>query len=264
LQQAGNINEASSILARLKQELGEETYEQLQKVWDAAAVNAKRVPNVTSIQQLRQLLPPQIRLVESAGLESGQVRVSYRTEVKIEYAPNASLDNIRAHVPTARDLWEIKDNENLARQLLNKLNEWFDRREANAYPQALEAKKEIEKHIVLIYQKAREVASLPPNSAEVQELLSQIAYYQGKIVYWEDVINKVDRSLGRGYVAGARSIGSWIRITEQGEVRTFNKEVTGSIQVSGKEVQALTKNIKQADLQTLRHNLKHENVLTLI
>jgi hypothetical protein len=117
LQQAGNIEEASSILARLKQELGEETYEQLQKVWDAAAVNAKRAPNVTSIEQLRQQLPQQIGLVESAGLESGQVRVSYTTEVKIEYAPNASWDNIRARVPTALDLLEIKDKENSARSL---------------------------------------------------------------------------------------------------------------------------------------------------
>jgi tetratricopeptide (TPR) repeat protein len=265
LQEAQRINEASSILARLKDDLGPETYEQLQKVWDAAAVNAKRVPNVTSIQQLRQQLPRQIGLVESAGLESGQVRVSYTTEVKIEYAPNASLDNIRAHVPTARDLLEIKNNENSARSLLNTLNQWLGRPEANAYSQALEAKMEIEKHIDLIYQNAREVASLRPNSAEAQDLLSQIADYQGQIAYWADVINKVDRSLGRGYVAGARSRGNWIRITEQGEMKTFDKEVTDSIQVSSKEVRALSnKNIPKTEYQSLIGNLGQKNVLTLI
>jgi hypothetical protein len=42
---------------------------------------------------------------------------------------------------------------------------------------------------------------LRPNSAEAQELLFQIADYQAQIAYWQDVIKKVDRSLGVGYVA---------------------------------------------------------------
>ncbi len=49
LQQAGNINEASSILARLKQELGEETYEQLPRVWQKAEETVNTLGTATGI-----------------------------------------------------------------------------------------------------------------------------------------------------------------------------------------------------------------------
>ena len=127
LLQAGKIDEASAIVAQLQQELGETTYNQLQKVWDEAAVTAQKIPAATTIGQLRQQIPERIGLVQSSQLSNGEVRVSYTTEVKIEYAPDASLDDIKLHVPTALDLLEIKDNENLARKLLNKLNEWLER-----------------------------------------------------------------------------------------------------------------------------------------
>ena len=267
LEQARKIDEAEAIVAQLRQELGETTYNQLKQVWDEAATSVQRIPSATTIGQLRQRLPNRIGLVESSQLENGQVRVSYTKKVvKIEYAPNASLDDIRVHVPTALDLLEIKDNQNLAGKLLNELNLWLGQRRANAYPRAVEVQKEIEKHINIIYQNAREVASLPPNSAEAQELLSQIANYQEEIAHWQNVlVNEVDRSLGVGYVAGGKNTNrqSSIRINEQGQINAVSQGASGAIQVSATELRAL-KTITSTQFQNLIASLGHKNVITLI
>jgi hypothetical protein len=245
LEQAGNTEAASAIVAQLEQELGEATYNELQQVWDEAATVAQKIPVATTIRQLRQQLPDRIGLVESSQLPSGEVRVSYTKEVKIEYAPNASLDDIQVHVPAALDLLEIKDNENLARKLLNKLNELLGRPGANAYPKAFEAQKEIEKHINIIYQNAREVASLPPNSAEAQELLSQIANYQEEIARWQNVlVSEVDGGLGVGYVAARQSTkpeGYWISIGKGGKISTVNKDAKGAFYVTSEQYDAIKK-----------------------
>ena len=248
LQQAGKIDEASAIVAQLQQELGETTYNQLQKVWDEAAVTAQKIPAATTIGQLRQQIPERIGLVQSSQLSNGEVRVSYTTEVKIEYAPDASLDDIKLHVPTALDLLEIKDNENLARKLLNKLNEWLGKRGANAYPKAVEAQKEIEKHINLIYDRAQRLASIPPNSTEAEGLLFEIADYQEQITFWEHILVKeVDGALGVGYVAGKKSKksestgpeGYWIRIGKGNSINMAKKDATGAFYVTSDQYEAI-------------------------
>ena len=246
LQQAGKIDEASAIVAQLQQELGETTYNQLQKVWDEAAVTAQKIPAATTIGQLRQQIPERIGLVQSSQLSNGEVRVSYTTEVKIEYAPDASLDDIKLHVPTALDLLEIKDNENLARKLLNKLNEWLGKRGANAYPKAVEAQKEIEKHINLIYDRAQRLASIPPNSTEAEGLLFEIADYQEQITFWEHIlVNEVDGGLGVGYVAAKKKKTSeprWL-VIRKGKISAIGadqvKEEPEAFYVSGEQYDAI-------------------------
>lgn len=251
LQQAGKIDEASRIATQLKEELGETTYNQLQKVWDEAAVTAQKIPAATTIGQLRQQIPERIGLVQSSQLSNGEVRVSYTTEVKIEYAPNASLDDIKLHVPTALDLLEIKDNENLARKLLNKLNEWLGKRGANAYPKAVEAQKEIEKHINLIYDRAQRLASIPPNSTEAEGLLFEIADYQEQITFWEHILVKeVDGGLGVGYVAARPKKeleGPWVVIRQSGQkyyLSAVSKEKAGELggfYLTGEQYKVLSK-----------------------
>ena len=201
LQQAGKIDEATSILSQLKQELGEETYEQLQQVWQKAEETVNALPAATGIANaLPNDLQGKVPITIDSTLQSKKIEVHYTERVEVKVAKDFDPNDLRLHAPTIRNLLEFKQTESWAKQLLARLKQWLSGN-PQAQSKLWEAQQELEKLPNFIYDRAQKLAALPPDSSEAIALIAEIQGYQEKIYEAVGTIVRLDEGPGVGFIA---------------------------------------------------------------
>ena len=200
LQQAGKSDEASAIVAQLQQELGPETYDQLQQVWQKAQATVNALPAATS---LANALPNDLRgipITIDETLQSKKIEVYYADSVSVKVAKDFNPNDLRLHAPTIRNLLEFKQTESWAKQLLARLKQWLSGN-PQAQSKLWEAQQELEKLPNFIYDRARKLAALPPDSSEALALTAEIQGYQQNIYEAVGTIVRLDDGPGVGFIA---------------------------------------------------------------
>jgi hypothetical protein len=198
--QAGNFEEASSILAGLEKELDTETYEQLQRVWQKSEETVSALGTATSIANA---LPDDLQgipITFDERLPSKKIEVHYTRNVEVRVAPDVDPNDLRLHAPTIRYLLEFKETESWASKLLNRLKEWL-KKNPQAQSKLWEAQQELEKLPNFIYSRATKLAALPPNSSEATALINEIQAFQEKIYEAVETIIRMDGGPGIGFIA---------------------------------------------------------------
>lgn len=180
LQQAGKIDEAASIVAQLKQELGEETYDQLQRIWQKAEETVNALPAATSFANA---LPDDLRgipITIDETLQSKKIEVYYTDSISVKVAKDFNPNDLRLHAPTIRNLLKFKETASWAKKLLDRLKQWLSGN-PQAQSKLWEAQQELEKLPNFIYDRAQKLAALPPDSSVAIALTAEIQGYQQKI-----------------------------------------------------------------------------------
>ncbi len=200
LRQAGNFEEASSILAGLEKELDTETYEQLQRVWQKSEETVSALGTATSIANA---LPDDLQgipITFDERLPSKKIEVHYTRNVEVRVAPDVDPNDLRLHAPTIRYLLEFKETESWASKLLAHLKEWLTKN-PQAQSKLWEAQQELEKLPNFIYSRATKLAALPPNSSEAATLIAEIQVFQENIYDAVGTIVRMDGGPGIGFIA---------------------------------------------------------------